>query len=85
LAAPNFSDDELVELLDLIKGADSVELRLTVPESDHRSAVSALGMDPLDAEIRQVYFFDTPNLAMESSFSGTAQLTRPLAVQAFRC
>ena len=49
----------------LIKGADSVELKLTVPEADHRSTVSALGMDPLDAEIRQVFFFDTPDLALD--------------------
>ncbi len=58
------SDQDLIELLGLMKGADSVELKLTVPESDHRSAVTALGMDPLDAQIRQVYFFDTPDLAL---------------------
>ena len=44
--------------------ADSVELKLTVPESDQRSAVDALGMDPLGAQIRQVFFFDTPELAL---------------------
>ena len=58
-------DDELEEMFGLIKGADSVELKLTVPEADHRSTVSALGMDPLDAEIRQVFFFDTPDLALD--------------------
>jgi hypothetical protein len=47
----------------LIGDSDSVELKLTVPESDQRSTVAALGMDPLDAELRQVYFFDTPDLA----------------------
>jgi hypothetical protein len=57
-------DDQLVELLQLIRGADSVELKLTVPESDQRSAVSALGMDPIAAQIRQVFFFDTPDLAL---------------------
>src|SRR5215207_5685573 len=64
MAAPTFSDAQLAELVDLIRGSDSVELKLTLPESDHRSAVSALGMDPLDAQIRQVYFFDTPDLAL---------------------
>ena len=44
--------------------SDSVELKLTVPEADQRSAVQALGMDPLDAQIRQVFFFDTPDLAL---------------------
>ena len=58
------ADDDLVELLDLIRGADSVELKLTVPESDQRSTVEALGMDPIEAQIRQVFFFDTPDLAL---------------------
>jgi hypothetical protein len=57
-------DEELVRLLDLLRGADSIELKLTVPEGQHRSAVAALGMDPLDAQIRQVFFFDTPDLAL---------------------
>src|SRR3954453_11500023 len=63
-ASPNLSDEQLAEVLDLIRGADSVELKVTVPESDHRSAVSALGMDALDAQIRRAYFFDTPDLAL---------------------
>ena len=58
-------DDRLQELLGLIEGADSVELKLTVPESNQRSAVRALGMDPLEAQIRQVFFFDTPDLALD--------------------
>jgi hypothetical protein len=63
-APTRLADDDLGELLDLIKGADSVELKLTVPESDQRSTVEALGMDPIDAQIRQVFFFDTPDLAL---------------------
>src|SRR5439155_11187603 len=50
--------------LALIKGADGVELKLTVPERDYRSVVVALGMDPLDAQIRQVFFLDTPDLSL---------------------
>jgi hypothetical protein len=34
LSAPGLSDEERVELLALIKGADSVELKLTVPVAD---------------------------------------------------
>jgi hypothetical protein len=56
--------EELEQMFALIKDADSVELKLTVPESDQRSTVAALGMDPLDAELRQVFFFDTPDLAL---------------------
>jgi hypothetical protein len=52
-------------MLDLLKDSDSVELKLTVPEYDQRSAVVTLGMDPLEAQIRQVFFFDTPDLALD--------------------
>jgi hypothetical protein len=53
-------------MLSLIKGADSVELKLTIPESSQRSTFQSLGMDPLGAQVRLVYFFDTPDLALES-------------------
>ena len=33
--------EQLSEVLKLIKGADSVELKLTVPDVDRRSAVAA--------------------------------------------
>jgi hypothetical protein len=58
------SDDDLAGLVGLARSSDSVELKLTVPEAHHRSAVAELGMDPLEAQIRQVYFFDTPDLAL---------------------
>ena len=58
------SEADLQRLLALLHGADSTELKLTVPDSEQRSAVAALGMDPLDAQIRQVYFFDTPELTL---------------------
>jgi hypothetical protein len=64
ISHPRLSDEEFERLGTLIKGADSVELKLTIPESDQRSAVQALGMDPLDAALRQVFFFDTPELAL---------------------
>src|SRR6187401_539064 len=59
--------DDLIRLLELVKGADSVELKLTVPEESHRSAIGALGLDPLQAQIRQVFFFDTPDLALNAA------------------
>jgi len=64
-AAPSLSDDALVEMLSLMQDSDSVELKLTIPESAQRSTVLALGMDPLDAQVRLIYFFDTPDLALE--------------------
>ena len=67
IAPPTFSGEELNALLALSKESDSVELKLTVPESRQRSAVMALGMDPLEAQIRQVVFFDTPDLALDGA------------------
>jgi hypothetical protein len=61
------SDEDIAELIELTRGADSVELKLTVPASDRSSGAAALGVDPLDAQIRQVYFFDTPDLKLYES------------------
>jgi hypothetical protein len=65
--SPRLTDEQQAEFLELAKDADSVELKLTVPEADHRSTVSALGMDPLEAQIRQVFFFDTPELELDKA------------------
>ena len=64
---PSLSDDQLQEIIGLLRGADSAELKLTVPEEGHgwRSTVAALGMDPMDAFLRQVFFFDTPALDLD--------------------
>jgi hypothetical protein len=56
--------DELGELLALVRDSDSVELKLTVPDAHHRSTIMGLGMDPLEAQIRMVTFFDTPDLTL---------------------
>ena len=37
-----------------------------MPEPHQRSTVTALGLDPLEAQIRQVFFFDTPKLALDA-------------------
>ncbi len=60
-----FSDEQLQELVGLIQEADSVELKLTVPDADQRSTLRALEVDPLQAQIRQVFFFDTPGLDLD--------------------
>ena len=61
---PRLTDAQLEEMLALTSHADSVELKLTVPDSERRSTVTGLGMDPLEAQIRQVFFFDTPDLRL---------------------
>ena len=62
--ASQLTDAQLEEMLALTSHADSVELKLTVPDSQQRSTVTGLGMDPLEGQIRQVFFFDTPDLAL---------------------
>ena len=63
------SAEELSKLLALTKQADTVELKLTVPDSGSgfRSTVAALEIDPLDAQLRQVFFFDTPDLLLNQN------------------
>jgi hypothetical protein len=63
---PDLSDEALAELLETIGASDSVELKVTVPISDRTTAGAALDVDPLDGQIRQVYFFDTPDLALNA-------------------
>jgi hypothetical protein len=58
------SDSDVQRVLELLTDADSAELKLTVPDSQQRQTVVALGMDPLEAQIRQIYFFDTPQLTL---------------------
>ena len=61
------SGEQLVEMLGLVREADSVELKLTIPEAEQRSAIKALRIDPLEAQIRQVFFFDTSDLALQAA------------------
>jgi hypothetical protein len=61
---PLLDDEEFARLFGLIGEADSVELKLTIPPVAARSTAVALGMDPLEARLRQVFFFDTPDLAL---------------------
>jgi hypothetical protein len=62
---PGLSDAQLAEIMSLLRGSDTVELKLTVPAAQQRDAIRALGLDALDAQIRQVIFFDTPDLALD--------------------
>jgi hypothetical protein len=68
LTAPKpLTGEQLGEILGLLRGADTAELKLTVPESARYAAVQALEVDPLDARMRQVFFFDTPDLALNAA------------------
>jgi exopolyphosphatase/pppGpp-phosphohydrolase len=52
--SPRLTDDQQAKFLKLAREADSVELKLTVPELDHASTVAGLGMDPLRAVLAQL-------------------------------
>jgi exopolyphosphatase / guanosine-5'-triphosphate,3'-diphosphate pyrophosphatase len=66
--APRLSDADLRSVLELINsGVDSVELKLTVPTQAHRATISGLPVDPIEAQPRQVFFFDTPDLALNKA------------------
>ena len=40
------------------------QLKLSVPDETHRAAIKGLGLDPVEAQPRQAFFFDTPDLAL---------------------
>jgi len=65
--SPRLSDDDVVRVLDLAGGCDSIELKLTIPADHHRSTIADLGMDPIEAQIRLVSFFDTPELTLNKA------------------
>ena len=63
-AAPVLSNEDVAKVLELFKGSNSVELKLSIPLADHRATIAAVGLDPVEAQPRQAYFFDTPDLAL---------------------
>jgi hypothetical protein len=65
-AFPRLTDEQMVGLLALLRDADSVELKLTLSDTAKVPVLEALGVDPLEAQIRQVFFFDTPDLDLDT-------------------
>jgi len=61
LAKP-LSEEGRLEILNLGKGATSIELKLSVPATGQRATVKSIGLDPVEAQPRQAFFFDTPDL-----------------------
>ena len=57
-------DKHIADMLEFVRDGHSVELKLTVQDTDRHSAINSLGMDVLDAELRQAVFFDTPDLKL---------------------
>ncbi|MDM7830784.1 hypothetical protein [Cellulomonas edaphi] len=62
-----YDGDRLAGLLGLLPDVDAVELKLTVADTNRAAVVEQLGISPLDAEIRQVAFVDTPDLRLSAA------------------
>ena len=65
--AVRLTPQQVTEVIKQLSGVDSVELKLTVADADRVSTINSLGMDPLDAELRQVVFFDTKDLTLDKA------------------
>jgi hypothetical protein len=65
--APKLSREQISEVMTILKDVNSVELKLVAPADTHRATIGKLGLDPIDAEVRQVYFFDTPKLDLNKA------------------
>lgn len=60
------STEDAIAVMELLKGSNSVELKLMV-EDPARVTIRHLGFDPVEAQPRQVYFFETPDLALNKA------------------
>ena len=65
--ARRLSPKDVATVLRLLKDSGSVELKLTVPAEGHRAAARSIGLDAVEAQPRQAYFFDTPDLALNKA------------------
>lgn len=63
----DLTGEDLQQVLDLLSGADSVELKLTLLEDRRAQVARKLGIDALDGQIRQVFFFDTLDLELNAA------------------
>jgi hypothetical protein len=61
------SGEQLARIMPILKGVDSVELKVSIAPEAHRATIQGLPIDPVEAQPRQVYFFDTPELALDQA------------------
>ena len=58
------SGEQLVEMIAAMRSSDSVELKQTIHARNVQMGGESLGFDPIEAQIRQIVFFDTADLAL---------------------
>ena len=63
----HLSDSQVVKIMRLLRGVDSVKIKATVPAKAHRATIQGLPLDPVEAQPRQVFFFDTPDLRLDAA------------------
>ena len=59
------SDADVARILPLLEGSSSVELKTSIPMPAQLAAIRGLPLDPVEAQPRQVFFFDTRDLALD--------------------
>jgi hypothetical protein len=66
-ALPTYDAEKLGGLLAALPDVDSVELKLTVPHADQRTVARRMGIDSIDAVIRQAVFVDDRDLGLSAA------------------
>src|SRR5215470_10851547 len=51
----------------LVSGANSIEIKVTIPEAQVDSTLARFGLTVDNDEERYIYFFDTPDLALQQA------------------
>jgi hypothetical protein len=62
--AKPLSGEDVMRIIQLGKGSNSIELKLSIPMGGQRATVRSIGLDPVEAQPRQAFYFDTPDLAL---------------------
>jgi hypothetical protein len=63
----SMAPQELKKLLHLVRNAKSIEIKVSVPMGAHQRVALGMGIDPIEAQVRHVYFFDTADQALNKA------------------
>jgi len=66
-SSTTLSERQVATILKHLRWVGSVELKVIVPVTTHHATIASLGLDPVEAQPRQAYFFDTPDLALSKA------------------
>jgi hypothetical protein len=58
------SPQETKKLLHVIRNSKSIEIKVSVPMKEHQRIALSMGIDPVEAQPRHVYFYDTADQAL---------------------